>query len=305
MRASTLLTCLVLSVSLNGNAQEMFHSSSVRTLPVIAMGAPDENSLPLHAAPRDGGSASVTSTSSSISSVASVARPASPLIVIGFMGGRVHADNTIHSEASLAYKLQRDYPNQIHAKVFANHDEKKAYRDVLQTLDVNHDGSLNPAEKQNARIVIYGHSWGASETVNLARKLGRDGIAVLLTIQVDSIAKIGEEDGFIPANVAQAVNFYQPEGLLHGRKVIHAVDPEKTQIIGNFRFSYSDHHIQCSHYPWFARTFVRPHIEIENDPRVWDWIEAAIQAELPGSSPVGARELPASGRSTEFPPISR
>lgn len=266
-RASTLLTCFSVGVTLlPANAQGIRHSSSVHNVPTFDRGA-----------------------SKPVSSVASTARQTAPLIVIGFMGGRVRADNDIHHEASLASELQRDYPQQIHAKVFANRDGGRAYRDILQTLDVDHDGKLNPLEKQNARIIIYGHSWGASETINLARRLGLDGIAVLLTVQVDSIAKGGEEDGYIPANVVQAVNFYQPAGLLHGRKVIHAVNPEKTQIIGNFRLSYRDHHIQCSRYPWYARTFMRSHIEIENDPRVWGWIEAMIHTELAGLSPAEAR----------------
>jgi hypothetical protein len=205
----------------------------------------------------------------------------SPLIVVGFMGGRVRPNNFVHQEASLAAGLQRDYPGEVHAQVFANRDGKKAYLQILNLLDADHDGDLTPAEKQNARIIIYGHSWGASETVSLARRLGRNGITVLLTVQVDSIRKKGEEDKYIPANVLQAVNFYQPSGLLHGRKVIRAVNPEKTQIVGNFRLSYRDHAISCSRYPWFARTFMRPHIEIENDPQVWDKVEAMIRENLP------------------------
>ena len=45
------------------------------------------------------------------------------------------------------------------------------------------------------------------ETVTLARALGKEGIPVLLTVQVDSVAKSGEDDGLIPANVAQADQF--------------------------------------------------------------------------------------------------
>ena len=36
------------------------------------------------------------------------------------------------------------------------------------------------------------HSWGVSETVAFARELGQRGIPVLVTIQVDSIAKPGQ-----------------------------------------------------------------------------------------------------------------
>jgi hypothetical protein len=45
-------------------------------------------------------------------------------------------------------------------------------------------------------------------------------VPVLLTIQVDSVSKPGKQARFIPANVAQAINFYQLNGLLHGRRQI-------------------------------------------------------------------------------------
>jgi hypothetical protein len=70
-------------------------------------------------------------------------------------------------------------------------------------------------------------------------------IPVLLTIQVDSIAKPGQGDITIPANVAHAVNFYQSSGLLHGRSEILAMDPERTNIIGNFHMTYKDHPVNC------------------------------------------------------------
>ena len=126
-----------------------------------------------------------------------------------------------------------------------------------------------PIEKENARIIIYGHSWGATETVVFARELGKKGIPVLLTVQVDSIAKPGRDNSKIPANVAKAINFYQSGGPLHGRAEIFAADPAQTKIIGNLHMTYEGHTINCDNYPWFARTFNKPHHEIENDLRVW------------------------------------
>jgi hypothetical protein len=104
---------------------------------------------------------------------------------------------------------------------------------------------------------------------------------VLLTVQVDSVQKLHENDGDIPPNVHEAVNFYQSEGLLHGRPRIEAMDPERTIILGNFESAYKDDPVSCAGYPWYARAFMKPHIEIENDPRVWGKIEALIQTKLP------------------------
>ena len=203
------------------------------------------------------------------------------LIVIGFVGGNVHAGNLIHREVQIAQELQQNYPQRLHAAVFANHDWRNALESVLDLLDTSGHGNPSANEKSAARIVLYGHSWGASEAVTLARRLNDLRIPVLLTIQVDSIEKANEDDASIPPNVRQAVNFYQTHGLIHGRSLIAAMDPKQTTILGNFESSYHDHPIACADYPWFARTFMHSHIEIENDPSVWNRIEALIRTQLP------------------------
>jgi pimeloyl-ACP methyl ester carboxylesterase len=203
------------------------------------------------------------------------------LIVIGFMGGNVSPGNLRHREALVAQELRQRYPVGLHAAVFANHDAQSALYTVLRLLDVDGDGRLSDSEKSAARIVIYGHSWGASETVNLARRLNDLGVPVLLTIQVDSVEKSNQDDRSIPPNVREAVNFYQTQGLLHGRSSIAAMDPRQTTILGNFQSSYREHPVRCTGYPWFARVFMRPHIEIENDPSVWTRIVALIRSKMP------------------------
>jgi pimeloyl-ACP methyl ester carboxylesterase len=213
--------------------------------------------------------------------VSGVANSAVPkAIVIGFVGGFARRDDLKHPEVQFAANLRQRYPSQVHAEVFSNHESQKALRQVLRLLDADGDGDLTPEEKEHAKIIVYGHSWGASETVAFAKELGQHGIPVLLTIQVDSIKKPGQEDSTIPPNVANAVNFYQPRGLLHGRPEISAADPAKTRIIGNFRMTYQGHPIDCRNYPWLARTFNKPHHEIENDPRVWNQAASLIDSEL-------------------------
>jgi len=205
-------------------------------------------------------------------------------IVIGFVGGFIRHDNRIHGGVQIADRLRKDYPSGVYIEVFENHRGEQAHQLILRLLDTDHDGSLSAEEKKNAHIIIYGHSWGGSETVALARALERDGIPVLLTIQVDSVPKGGANDGEIPANVKQAANFYQSNGLLHGLREIHGADPSRTQIIGNFQFDYHAHPVRCDGYPWFARLFERPHIEIECDPNVQVRVETLIRSKLPSAS---------------------
>lgn len=216
-----------------------------------------------------------------ISAPATAVRARSPIIVVGFVGGFVRDDDTAYGTVRLAKRLRSQYPYGVAVRVFENHHEKNAHREVLRLLDADRDGSLSTAEKENARIVIYGHSWGGSETVTLARQLQRAGIPVLLTVQVDSVRKIGENDAVIPANVQQAVNFYQRHGIIHGRSQIRPANPAGTEILGNFGFDYKEHPLSCFQYPWHDRLFMKTHMEIDCDPTVWNKVESLIRSKLP------------------------
>ena len=207
--------------------------------------------------------------------------PPPPTFVFAFVGGFVHTDDSRHTEVRLIQRLREEHPNEIEGRVFRNRRHSEAYKLIRQRLDANHDGTLSAGEKQSARILLFGHSWGASAIVLLARRLERDGIPVLLTAQVDSVAKPGQNDSVIPANVRQAVNFYQPNGLIHGRAKITAADPSRTQILGNFRLTYKRDTVDCSGYPWYDLLFTRTHTEIECDPKVWNQIESLIRNQLP------------------------
>jgi len=233
-------------------------------------------------------SAAVAAPASSSTSAA-----APPTIVIGFVGGYVSHNNLSHMEAHLAAQIRSEYPAGVYAAAFENHRRNAAYATILRLLDANHDGKLSKQEKQDARIILYGHSWGASEAITLARQLQKANIPVLLTIQVDSIEKHHENDVVIPANVEEAANFYQPHGLLHGESRIRAADPERTRILGNFRFDYSKHPVDCyAAYPWWDRHLATSHTEIECDPAVWDRVEALIASELPPTASATAATTP-------------
>jgi pimeloyl-ACP methyl ester carboxylesterase len=215
--------------------------------------------------------------------VASPASEPAPAIVIGFVGGFVHPDDARHAEVQLARKLAATYGNRVHSEVFDNHHRKDAYRAVRHWLDIDQDGDLSDTERRASRIVIFGHSWGAAAALDLARDLQRENIPVLLTVQVDSINKLGQNDRVVPPNVAKAVNFYQTRGLLHGRTEITAADPAHTEILGQFRFDYAKMPEECFEYPWLKRHLFKGHTAIECDPDVWSQIGNLIDAALFGN----------------------
>ena len=204
-----------------------------------------------------------------------------PVLILGFMGGFVHADDLRHSEVQTAHRLEEIYGNRVEVHVFENRETAKARKWILDRLASAETVGAGGQQERRARIFLFGHSWGASAAIYLARQLERDQVPVSLTVQVDSIRKKGFDDSVIPANVAEAMNFYQTRGWLHGRPAITAADPSRTKILGNVRLRYEKAPRECSAYPWYDRLLFKGHTAIECDPRVWSQIESLIKLRLP------------------------
>jgi hypothetical protein len=207
--------------------------------------------------------------------VASVSSPPA-YIVVGFVGGFVRHTNAHHGPVQVAQRLQQDFPKNAHIEVFENRHRKLALKTILHLLDTNQDGVLSEQEKAAAHIMLFGQSWGASAVVVLARDLARLGVPVMLTVQVDSVRKLWQNDEIIPENVAAAVNFYQTHGIIHGRSAIRAADDSKTHILGNYRFDYKQSPIHCEGYNWFDRHITPDHMQSECDPHIWSQVENLI-----------------------------
>jgi len=214
-----------------------------------------------------------------------------PTLVIGFVGGFVHKDDRRHSEVQLGRRLQETYCGRARVEIFTNRQRHQARIAIREWL--NSVGPSLSDETPQPPIILFGHSWGASAVVYLARELEHDGIPVALTIQVDSVRKHGEDDSIIPANVVEAVNFYQNKGIIHGRAKIVAADASRTAILGNFNFSYQKEPDACRIYPWYDRLFFKGHTAIECDPRVWSQVQNLIEARLRLSSETAHTEVAA------------
>jgi hypothetical protein len=223
-----------------------------------------------------------TSSHAGVSDAAAVRRT-KPVVVFGFVGRNVHYDDSVHSTVKVAQRLRKDSPMNVHVETFENNRMGDAHGLLLYLLGAGRTGTLTDEQKQAARIILYGHSSGAGTVVALAQKLNSEEIPVLLTIQVDSVTKRGQNDAVIPENVRYAANFYQAKGLVNGQKNITAADASRTQILGNFRMDYTSHPVSCAKDPWYTVVLPRRHNEIECDPHVWQKVEDLIREQLPAS----------------------
>ncbi|HEY3740908.1 MAG TPA: hypothetical protein VGL53_13740 [Bryobacteraceae bacterium] len=217
----------------------------------------------------------------------------SSTVVLGFVGGFVKNDDSRHPEVQIIQRLSEQKRPAFHAAVFENRQTAEALKQVIRWLDTNGDGHLSAQEKQSARIILFGHSWGGSAVITLADDLNRRGIPVLLTIQVDSVNKGWGHDCVIPPNVAEATDFYQTRGVLHGCRAIRAEDSKRTRITGNYEFEYTAQPAGCRSYSWFNRHFFITHNAIGCDARVWSRVEDEIEAQLRGG---GGTEKAMGGR---------
>ena len=195
-------------------------------------------------------------------------------LILGFMGGRDSWHNTEVGVGWMAQRLRDHHLPGVHVETVENRKRDLAVRLVRESLDLNGDGRLQNVERSNARIIIYGQSFGGAAVVKFARQLYALRIPVLLTVQVDSV---GLNDSAIPPNVLRAANLYQDNGwLMRGEAPIQAQGPDRTEILGNFRFDYDGSNIDLSHLPWYKTLGRVAHARMDRDPAVWRKVEELI-----------------------------
>ena len=127
-------------------------------------------------------------------------------------------------------------------EVFENHRREETYRKILQILDVTRMGKLSDEEKHDARVIIYGISWGGSETVTLARRLQTERIPVLSTI---------------PRTWLKRRTSIKTTEMLHGQDQTNAKDATRHANPWQLSLQYKAHSLVCEGYPWYDRMLTK------------------------------------------------
>jgi hypothetical protein len=195
-------------------------------------------------------------------------------LVVGFLGGRQSWNSSREGVRRLALELRAMKLPGLHVETVENVRRDLALQLVRNALDHDGNGTLSDKEKESARLILYGQSFGGAAVVKFANQLHDLKIPVLLTIQIDSV---GRHDDVLPENVAAATNLFQRNGIIiRGEPEIRAQNPLKTQIIGNFEFDYAKKQIDLSSVPWYKKFLRTSHTKMNQDPEVWKKVKELI-----------------------------
>ena len=177
-------------------------------------------------------------------------------LLLGIVGGWERWDNPVRCIRATALHFKRQRRPGLHVETVENHKLYLAEQLVLRVFDFNRDGALSREEAAQARVVVFGPSWGGRATVVFTRTLNDMGIQVPLAVIVDAYGRDSYE---FPPNVAAAANFYQRDHfVIKGAPQIRAA-----RVLVN----------QQHHYPG---RLITAHNQMEDDPEVWSQVRELL-----------------------------
>ena len=118
----------------------------------------------------------------------------------------------------------------------------------------------------------------AQDVDSHSKFVNENGIPVRLAVVVDAF---GRDAYTVPPNVAVAANLYQRDpGFVRGSDTLTAEDPARTQIVGNWRYSYWGKDVPMPDEPPLRRWFMQSHLKMEYDPAPWIRVKELIRKAL-------------------------
>jgi hypothetical protein len=162
------------------------------------------------------------------------------VIVIGFVGGLRSPEDTNQGVVQIRNRLKNIGCDDLQVNTYSHFHWGSAYKNVLQTIDLDHNGGLSDEElRQAPKILIFGHSLGGWAVIKLAKRLEKAHIPIELTVQVDTV---GIGDAVVPGNVKFAMNYYQrSQWPIRGEKRIRAENASSTNVIDNILIQHVRH----------------------------------------------------------------
>ena len=195
-------------------------------------------------------------------------------LVLGIVGGWERWDAPQRCIRRTADELQKLQLSGVWVETVENHKLYLAEELVRKAFDFDKSSELDDDERAAARLIIYGQSLGGRSTLWFCRWLNDLGIKVKLAVVVDSY---GGDSYIVPPNVAAAANLYQRDrGFIKGAPEIKAEDPERTKILGNWRYTYDGRDVPMPGEPRMRRLFMGSHLKMEYDPEPWERVKELL-----------------------------
>ena len=188
-------------------------------------------------------------------------------LILGIVGGWERWDAPQRGVRKTALQIRALNLPGVHVETVENH---KLYL-AAQLVERAFPRDVAPTP----RVIVYGHSFGGMAAVRLARELNVKGIPVLAVILIDAVGR----NHPIPPNVQVAANFFQRYSwpvCVCGAGHIHAEDPSRTEMIGDFEWRYRHKYVDMHTEPWVRRFFARGHEKMEFDPEMWTAVTKII-----------------------------
>lgn len=161
------------------------------------------------------------------------------IVFLGFVGALEPPENKHSGVVQLRDILQGPQFGDVCAKTYSPYVWTEG-RDWLLSHFPSHDGALTQEELERVpKVILVGHSMGGWAMLSVARELGKRGIPVELTVQVDSV---GITDHTVPRNVKADAIFHAHDILMFlTTKSVRLEDPSKTRLVANVLVEHAGH----------------------------------------------------------------
>ena len=202
------------------------------------------------------------------------------ILILGIVGGWERWDAAHRGTRRTALELRTQQLPGVWIETVENHKLYLAEQLVTKAFDFDKSGSLESAEKRSVRLIVYGHSLGGRATLRFCRWLNEMGIPVRLAAIIDTY---GRDQYSVPSNVEFAANLYQRDfGFVRSSGKLTAEEPNRTQILGNWRYSYRGKHVPMPGEPRIRRWFMGSHLKMEYDLAPWARVKELINQAVNG-----------------------
>jgi len=207
-------------------------------------------------------------------------------LVIGIVGGWQPWDAKERIVRRIALRVRESNLPNTYVETVENHKLYLAEQLVQKALDLDQDGKIAGAERTAVKVILFGQSLGGRAVLRFSRTLDDWGIPVRRAIVIDAFG-LGSRE--VPANVREVANLYQQfHPVLRGWSKLKIADRSRTQLLGNWKYTYCGKKIDTSEDILLHRVFLGGHTMMEFDPEVWARVQSLLE-EAVTESPTQAR----------------